>query len=210
MPPARETETERVRRIQDKEAPRYDRQMGFLERVFFGGGREWACSQVQGEVLEIAIGTGRNLTYYPDNVRPTGVELSPEMLAIARQRAAQLGRDVDMRIGDAQQLEFEDQSFDSLIITFALCTIPDDRVAASEAIRVLRPGGRLALLEHVRSPSTPVRAVQRMLDPLTVRFGADHLVREPLDYLADVGFEIDSVERLKAGIVERMIAHRPG
>jgi ubiquinone/menaquinone biosynthesis C-methylase UbiE len=210
MPPARETETERVRRIQDKEAPRYDRQMGFLERVFFGGGREWACSQVQGEVLEIAIGTGRNLTYYPDNVRLTGVELSPEMLAIARQRAAQLGRDVDMRIGDAQQLEFEDQSFDSLIITFALCTIPDDRVAASEAIRVLRPGGRLALLEHVRSPSTPVRAVQRMLDPLTVRFGADHLVREPLDYLADVGFEIDSVERLKAGIVERMIAHRPG
>jgi ubiquinone/menaquinone biosynthesis C-methylase UbiE len=195
MPPARETETERVRRIQDKEAPRYDRQMGFLERVFFGGGREWACSQVRGEVLEIAIGTGRNLTYYPDNVRPTGVELSPEMLAIARQRAAQLGRDVDMRIGDAQQLEFEDQSFDSLIITFALCTIPDDRVAASEAIRVLRPGGRLALLEHVRSPSTPVRAVQRMLDPLTVRFGADHLVREPLDYLADVGFEIDSKRR---------------
>jgi ubiquinone/menaquinone biosynthesis C-methylase UbiE len=195
MPPARETETERVRRIQDKEAPRYDRQMGFLERVFFGGGREWACSQVQGEVLEIAIGTGRNLTYYPDNVRLTGVELSPEMLAIARQRAAQLGRDVDMRIGDAQQLEFEDQSFDSLIITFALCTIPDDRVAASEAIRVLRPGGRLALLEHVRSPSTPVRAVQRMLDPLTVRFGADHLVREPLDYLADVGFEIDSKRR---------------
>jgi ubiquinone/menaquinone biosynthesis C-methylase UbiE len=83
-------------------------------------------------------------------------------------------------------------------------------VAASEAFRVLRPGGRLALLEHVRSPSTPVRAVQQMLDPLTVRFGADHLVREPLDYLADVGFEIDSVQRLKAGIVERMIAHRPG
>lgn len=204
------TETERVRRVQDKEAPRYDRQMGFFERVLFGGGREWACSQVRGDVLEIAIGTGRNLPYYPDGVQLTGVELSAEMLAIGRQRAAELGRDVDMRIGDAQQLEFADQSFDTVVITFALCTIPDNRAATGEALRVLRPGGRLVLLEHVRSPSLPVRAVQRLLDPLSVRFGADHLVREPLDYLADVGFEIDSVQRLKAGIVERLIAHRPG
>ncbi|MGH2963340.1 MAG: class I SAM-dependent methyltransferase [Solirubrobacterales bacterium] len=203
-------ETERVRRIQDKEAPRYDRQMGFFDRVLFGGGREWACSQVRGEVLEIAIGTGRNLPYYAEGVRLTGVELSPEMMAIGKQRAARLGRDVEMRIGDAQKLEFEDRSFDSVIITFALCTIPDDRAAASEAYRVLRPAGRLVLLEHVRSPSLPVRVLQRAIDPLSVRFGADHVVREPLDYLANVGFEIDGVERLKWGIVERVLAHRPG
>ncbi len=202
-------ETERVRRIQDKEAPRYDRQMGFFDRVLFGGGREWACSQVRGEVLEIAIGTGRNLPYYAEGVRLTGVELSPEMMAIGKQRAARLGRDVEMRIGDAQKLEFEDRSFDSVIITFALCTIPDDRAAASEAYRVLRPAGRLVLLEHVRSPSLPVRVLQRAIDPLSVRFGADHVVREPLDYLANVGFEIDGVERLKWGIVERVLAHRP-
>lgn len=87
------TETERVRRIQDKGAPGYDREMRFFERVLFGGGREWACSQVRGEVLEIAVGTGRNLPYYASDVNLTGVELSPEMLAIGRRRAEELGRD---------------------------------------------------------------------------------------------------------------------
>ena len=200
------TETERVRHIQDKEAPRYDRQMGFFERVLFGGGREWACSRVRGEVLEIAIGTGRNLPFYAPDVRLTGIELSPEMLAIARGRTEELGREVDLRLGDAQSLELEDESFDTVIITFALCTIPDDRAGVAEARRVLRPGGRLVLLEHVRSPLRPVRALQRLLDPAAVRFGADHLVRDPLDYLADQGFEIESVERLKWGIVERVVA----
>lgn len=204
------TETERVRRIEDKMAPRYDRLMGFWERVLFGGGREWACSQVEGEVLELAIGTGRNLPYYPTGVELTGIELSPEMLAIARERAQQLGRDAELRLGDAQALELEDGSFDTVIITFGLCTIPDDRRAVAEARRVLRPGGRLILLEHVRSPVLPVRAVQRALEPLTVRFEADHLVREPLDYLAQEGFEVVTVERSKWGIVERVVARRPG
>jgi ubiquinone/menaquinone biosynthesis C-methylase UbiE len=203
------TETERVRRLQDKEAPRYDRQMGFFDRVLFAGGREWACAQVSGEVLELAFGTGRNLPHYPADVQLTAIEPSPRMLEIGRQRAAELGRKVDLRLGDAQELEFDDLSFDTVIITFGLCTIPDDRAALTEAHRVLRPGGRLVLLEHVRSPSTPVRAVQRLLDPLAVRFGADHLVRDPLDHLGGVGFETDSVQRLKGGIVERVIARKP-
>jgi ubiquinone/menaquinone biosynthesis C-methylase UbiE len=209
MATARASETDRVRAIQDKHASGYDRQMGFWERVLFGGGREWACSQVQGEVLEIAIGSGRNFPYYRPEVRLTGVELSPEMLAIARRRAEELGKEVDLRLGDAQSLEFEDESFDTVLITFALCTIPNDRRAVAEARRVIRPGGRLVLLEHVRSPALPVRAVQRLLDPLTVRLEADHLVREPLDYLADEGFEVESVERSKWGIVERVLARKP-
>jgi ubiquinone/menaquinone biosynthesis C-methylase UbiE len=202
------TETERVRRIQDKEAPRYDRQMGFFDRFLFAGGREWACSRVNGQVLELAIGTGRNLPYYAADVRLTGIELSPQMLEIARTRAVELGRDVDLRLGDAQALEFEDHRFDTVIVTFGLCTIPDDHEAAAEAHRVLRPGGRLVVLEHVRSPAFAVRAAQRVLDPLSVRFSADHLIRDPLDYLGDVGFEIESVERLKWGIVERIVARK--
>jgi ubiquinone/menaquinone biosynthesis C-methylase UbiE len=203
------SETERVRSIQDKTAPRYDRQMSFFDRVLFADGRQWACSQTRGEVLEIAVGTGRNLAHYPAGARLTGIELSDEMLAIARRRATDLGIDADLRRGDAQALEFADDSFDTVVITLALCTIPDDRGAVREVRRVLRPGGRLVLLEHVRSPAAPVRAVQRLLDPLSVRFEADHLVRDPLDYLAAEGFEIEAVQRLKWGIVERVTARKP-
>lgn len=203
------SETERVRDIQDKQAPNYDRQMGFFERILFEDGREWACSQIDGDVLELAIGTGRNMPFYPEGARITGIELAPEMLALARKRADELGVEVDLRAGDAEQLDFGDASFDTVLITFGLCTIPDDRAAVAEAFRVLRPGGTLVAIEHVRSPVRAVRAVEKLIDPLSVRFGADHLLRDPLDYLAGIGFEIEHAERSKWGIVERVVARKP-
>lgn len=203
-------ETARVRRLMDKTAPRYDRQMGFWERALFGGalGRKWVCSQAKGDVLEIAIGTGRNLPYYPNDIRLTGIELSEEMLQIARGRAQELGREADLLLGDAQSLEYPDERFDTVVSTFTLCTIPNDRKAVAEARRVLRPGGRFLILEHVRSPALPVRAVQRVLDPLTVRFGGDHLAREPLEHVRAEGLEVEHLERLKWGIVERLAARK--
>jgi ubiquinone/menaquinone biosynthesis C-methylase UbiE len=202
-------ETERVRRIYDDSAGKYDRQIGFCERLLFGGGREWVCSQARGRILEVAIGTGRNLPFYPDEVNLTGVELSLAMLEIARARARKLGVDADLRVGDAQALPFPDEAFDTVVMTLSLCTVPDDHEAVVEASRVLRPGGRLVLLEHVRSPVWPVRALQRVLDPLFVRFQADHLLRQPLDHLEDAGLEVELLERSKLGIVERLSARKP-
>lgn len=171
-------------------------------------GREWVCSQAEGEVLEPAAGTARNFLYYPRGVKITAVELSPAMLAIAHKRAEELGRDEDLRLGEMQALGFPDQSFDTVVCTLGLCTIPDPRKAISEAHRVLRPDGKLLLLEHVRSPSRPVRAVERMLERLSVRFQADHLTTDPLDYLEAEGFEVERLERSKWGIVERLAARR--
>jgi ubiquinone/menaquinone biosynthesis C-methylase UbiE len=112
-------------------------------------------------------------------------------------------------VGDAQALDFPGGSFDTVVCTLSLCTIPDDRAAVAEVRRVLRPGGRFLLLEHVRSPVLPIRLGQRLLEPLAVRFEADHLLREPLDHLYAEGFEVEQLERSKLGIVERVAARKP-
>ncbi len=203
------TETERVRAIWGKLAPRYDRDIAFVERILFAGGREWVCAQAEGQALEIAVGTGRNLPFYPPNVRLIGIEFSPAMLEIGRRRGAELGIEVDFREADAQALDFDDESFDTVVVTLALCSIPDDRKAVAEAWRVLRPGGRLLLLEHVRSPMLAVRLLQRTVDFFTVRFEGDHLLREPLEQLRVAGFVVDRLQRSKLGIVERVAAHKP-
>ena len=201
-------ETERVRRIWDKLAPRYDKDIKFFERVLFSGGRSWACSQASGVVLEIAVGTGRNLEYYPPGIQLIGIDLSPRMIAIAQQRALALGRQADLRLGDAQTLEIPDESVDTVISTLSLCSIPDDRKAVSEVKRVLRPGGRFILMEHVASPLRPVRVFQKALDWIAVRTEGDHLVREPLVHLKAEAFRIEVIERLKWGIVERVSARK--
>ena len=203
-------ETEAVRRVYEREAANYDRNVRLPERLLFAGGREWVCARAEGEVLEIAVGTGLNLPHYPDGVRLTGIEFVPAMLDIARQRAAELGRPVELRLGDAHALEFEDATFDTVVCTLSLCTIPDDRAAVAEVRRVLRPGGRFVLLEHVRSPVRAVRGVQRLLAPAFVRFGADHVLREPLEHVQAEGFSIELLERSKLGLVERLVARKPG
>ena len=172
--------TQRLRRPWDKHARNYDRQMAFWERRLFGDGRAWVCAQATGQVLEVAIGTGRNLPLYPPEVRLTGVDFSPQMLQHAQRRADQLGRQVDLRLGDAQALDLPDASFDTVVCTLSLCVIPDDRRAIAEMRRVLRPGGRLLLLDHVAAAPRAARAIQWLLERVTVPLGAEHLRRRPL------------------------------
>ena len=165
------TRTERWHRYWDKHSRTYDKQMGFFDRHVFGGSRDWACAQASGDVLEVAVGTGLNLDAYPDDITLTGLDLSDPMLDIARTRAARLGRDVTLLQGDAYTLPFPDASFDTVVCTFGLCAIPDAQTALAEMTRVLRPRGRLILVDHIESSSRVARAVQRTLKSSPYRWG---------------------------------------
>jgi ubiquinone/menaquinone biosynthesis C-methylase UbiE len=197
----------------DKQAARYDRAMNFWDRHLFGDSRPWACGRAAGDVLEVAIGTGRNLPFYPGGTsvtRLTGVDWSAAMLAIARERAAALGRDADLRQGDAQALDFPAESFDTVLCALGLCAIPDDRRAVTEMARVLRPGGRLLLVDHVAASASALRAVQWLYERITIPLAGEHFRRRPLAYVRELGFEIEETERFRLGIVERVCARKPG
>jgi ubiquinone/menaquinone biosynthesis C-methylase UbiE len=203
------TDLQRLRRRWDKQAGSYDKLMGFWDRKLFRDTRGWVCQQAHGDVLEVAVGTGLNLEKYPDDVTLTGIDLSPEMLAHARSRADQLGRSVQLREGNAHQLDFPDASFDTVVCTFSLCAIPDDRQAVTEMLRVLRPGGMLLLADHVVSTTWPVRALQRLLELVTIPLGEEHFRRRPIHHVRDAGLVIERNDRYALGIVERLAARRP-
>lgn len=199
---------EKVRRSWAREAPRYEKRIGFFERRVFGPGhREWACSRASGDTLEVAVGTGLNLPFYPDDVRLTGVDLSPEMLALARKRAAELGRQVELREGDAHALDLDDASFDVVLCTYSLCNIPDPERAVGEMKRVLRPGGKLVLVDHIRGASKPVYWIQTFIEFFSLRFEGEHMTRRPLEYVRSHQFVVSERDRLGlGGVVERLVA----
>jgi len=200
--------TERWHRYWDKKSQSYDREMRFFERVLFGDSRDWACSQASGDVLEVAVGTGLNFDAYPSDVRLTGIDLSDEMLEIARNRARDLGREVVLQQGDAHALSFDDATFDTVVCTFGLCAIPDIDLALDEMSRVLLPGGRLILVDHVASSSRVARGVQRALETVTVPMASEHFLRRPLTKVTQRAFTIERAERFKLGLIERIVARR--
>ena len=132
------------------------------------------------------------------------------MLAIARERAAALGRDADLRQGDAQALDFPDESFDTVLCALGLCAIPDDRRAVTEMARVLRPGGRLLLVDHVAASAAALRGVQWLYERVTIPLAGEHFRRRPLVWVRELGFQVEETDRFRLGVVERVCARKPG
>jgi ubiquinone/menaquinone biosynthesis C-methylase UbiE len=204
-----EDPTAKAVRVWEKMAPRYDRDIQFWEKVQFGGGREWIGARAKGRVLEVAVGTGRNFDFYSRGVGITGVDLSPDMLDIARRHATDLDLEVDLCVAAAEALPFDEDSFDTAVCTLSLCTIPDPAASIAEMKRVLRPGGQLLLLDHIGSSWWPIWAAQRLVEQLTIRAAGEHMTRRQLPLVEAAGFDIVETQRLKAGTVERIAARKP-
>lgn len=200
----------RLRRFYDESAADDDLWMTHDDRVMLGDARRTACAQASGRTLELAVGTGLNLPFYPLDIRLTAVDASPAMLAIARRRAENLNLDAALGLSDARALHFPGGYFDTVVSSLFMCTVVDERQVAAEVWRVLKPGGRWLLIEQVRSRILPVRWPQRLLDPVLARQTGDRLVRDPIDDLAGIGFAIERDERSKRSVVAEITARKVG
>jgi SAM-dependent methyltransferase len=198
------------RRIYAKEAAKFGCETDFFERRVLGiEHRGWACSQARGDTLEVAIGTGLNLPHYPSEVRLTGLDLTPETLAVAEARAKEIGRRVALMEGDAHDLPFADGAFDTVVCTYSLCSVPDVPRAISEMKRVLKPGGRLILVDHIRSSVKPLFWLQWLIEFVPSRTKGEYMTRRPALQVAAANFDIQARDRLRMGIVERLVALKP-
>ncbi len=202
--------TEVTRRRYDRLAAVYDlRESGVEQRLFAAWRRRLWC-RVQGpRVLEVGVGTGKNMPYYPPGMQITAIDLSPGMLSRARLRAEELGIAVDLREMDVEHLQFPDASFDTAIDTFVFCSVPDPIQGLRELRRVVRPGGQVLLLEHVR-PAHPLLGVATdLLNPLVVRAMGANINRRTVRNVRAAGLVITHLEELLAFGVFRLIEATP-
>lgn len=144
-----------VARVYDRVAPLYDLYTSPMERMGGLEARRRLLARARGRVLEVGVGTGLGLEHYPPGVELTGLDISPRMLQRARRRAERLGRQVELVQGDAEHLDFPDDSFDTVTATCVFCSVADPVRGLRELRRVVRPDGQVLLYEHVR-PRGPV------------------------------------------------------
>jgi ubiquinone/menaquinone biosynthesis C-methylase UbiE len=180
-------------------SPLYDRMEGMAERRYHPW-RERLWSLVnQPNILEVGVGTGKNMPYYPANARITAIDLTPGMLERAQKRATDLNLRLDLRLGDVQALEFPAASFDAVVATFVFCSVPDPVLGLEQIRRVLKPGGKVYLLEHMRSANPIVGIWMDILNPLVVGIMGANINRRTLDNVRQAGLELDVIEDLGMG-----------
>lgn len=179
-----------------------------LELFFFREWRKEALSDLSGKILEVGVGTGRNLKYYPAGCRVIGIDKSEKMLWRAHEKAE--GRkNITLYPMDAERLEFPDNSFDYVVITFVLCTIPDPVKALREMRRVLKPSGELIALEHVHSDYPIVDFIEHLINPVLFLLLGDHATRHTVKNIEKAGFTIKEAKKLAFKDVFRKIRAKP-
>ena len=158
--------------------------------------RERVIGSAEGRVLEVGIGSGLNLPFYRTPAREIlGLEPSPKLIAMARSAARRVPMPVTFICGSAEAIPLEDESIDTLVTTWTLCTIPHAAQALAEMRRVLRPGGRLLFVEHGQAPDKGVRRWQDVLTPAWRRIsGGCHLNRPVRTMIESSGFRVDRLE----------------
>ncbi len=202
--------TRQTRARYNRIAPVYDLMEILPERQFVPWRKQLWAQVPAGQVLEVGVGTGKNFPYHPDCITVTGIDLSDGMLARARKKAASLGKTLDLRLMDAQALDFPDDTFDAAVATFVFCSIPDPMAGLAELARVVKPDGKVFLLDHVRIDRPIIGSIMDIMNHLTVRVTGANINRRTVENARRSPLQVESVTNFgPLEVVKLIIADSP-
>ncbi len=194
-------DTEIAKRRYNRNAPLYDLMEVLVERSYFSRWRQLLWSKVEGaRILEVGVGTGKNFPYYHADAEITAVDFSEKMLEHAQNRASKQRMKVRLQQMDVQNIEFEDNTFDTVVASFVFCSVPDPVRGLMEIERVCKPGGKVVLLEHVLSANRILGWLMNLANPLVVRMMGANINRRTVDNVSKSSLVVEHVADLGAGI----------
>lgn len=167
--------------------------------------RKDLLNNLHGNILEVGVGTGANLPYYPENVNVTGIDFSPKMLAKAYEKVDQSKAKIVLKEMDAQQMDFRDNTFDVVVSTCVFCSVPDPIKGLKEIRRVVKPDGKILMLEHMRSENAFIGKILDLINPLTVRIAGVNINRKMIENIEEAGLKIEKQNFLMLSIMKQLL-----
>jgi len=193
---------------------KWDFSSSFYDLMAYGPERRWApdkrnlFANMQGKVLFVAMGTGQDIPFFPPGRDIVGIDISPQMLARARTRAANYVGLLDLQVMDIHKLEFPDHSFDQVVTSCTFCSVPNPIAGLTALRRVLKAGGMLYMFEHTGSHVFPFNLMLDVMTPLWKSIGPE-MNRDTVANVKKAGFEIQQVNNIYLDVVKTIIATSP-
>ncbi|MCC5894040.1 MAG: class I SAM-dependent methyltransferase [Alkalibacterium sp.] len=193
---------EKIRHRYNRISPVYEA----MDKMMKDKWRRELLENVHGQVLEVGIGTGVNLAFYPEGIHLTGIDFSPGMLNKARKKVEtlQLPYQVDLIEMDIQEMDFPDHSFDYVVATCVFCSVPDPIKGLRELGRVCKPDGKIIMLEHMRSDNKVAGKLMDIINPLPVTLWGANINRKTLDNINEAGLTVEQSDDLVYTIVKKL------
>ena len=195
-----------TKRAYDRIAGLYDVMEYPMEFMFFAKWRKELLASVSGKVLEVGIGTGKNLRYYPPGIQLTGIDISSRMMRKAQMKAAEIGHSLDLMVMNVEDMSFSDFSFDFVVSTFVFCSVSRPLQGLREIKRVLKPNGFALFLEHVRSEKKFLGRVMDFFNPMVRSLIGPNINRRTVENIEKSGLKIISMHNKGSELVKHVIA----
>lgn len=198
---------EKIRRRYNRAARFYDlleKPMGIMVL------KKWrmeVMKDLEGKVLEVGVGTGKNIEYYPEGIDITAIDFSEKMLERAKEKAKRFNKEVNLIQMDVQDMKFPDDAFDTVFTTCVFCSVPDSIKGLKEIRKVCKPTGKIIMIEHVRSEKKVLGLIMDALNPLVVNTYGANINRRTIENIHKSGYTNVEVTNLSGDIVKKIVIH---